>query len=107
MSFMQIDAALLILISLCSMILAQEDGSLTWWTRIPVLLVGAFSFAQALWLLGIWIPSAAGYPWPRLTLDTSFAIAAVSRTIVVLVALRRNSGRLFAVRPFGVCRRNP
>lgn len=104
MNFMQIDATLLLFISFCCLILAQEDGSLTWWTRIPVLIVGAFSFAQSLWLLGLWIPSAAGYPWPRVMLDASFAFASISRTAVVLIALYRNSGRLFALRPFGVKR---
>lgn len=104
MTYMQIDASLLILITFCCLVLAQEDGSLTTWTRIPVLLVGAFAFSQALWLLGIWIPSKVGYPWPRLLLDSAFAFACVSRVIVVLLALRRNSGRLFAVRPFGMTR---
>lgn len=99
---MQIDAAFLIVVTVCSLILATEDGSLSRWTRIPVLMVGCFSFWQALWLLGIWVPGASGYPLPRLILDFSFALTASCRTVAVLIALRQNSGKIFAIRPFGV-----
>lgn len=105
-TFMQIDAGVLLVWVLCCLILAQEDGSLTRLTRIPVLVVGAFAFMQALWLLGVWVPSAAGYPLPRLGLDIAVAAAFMTRTVEVLVALRKNSGRLFTVRPFGVTKRS-
>lgn len=99
---MQIDAAILMVWVICSLILAQEDGSLTRITRIPVLMVGAFAFSHVLWLLGFWVPSSAGYPWPRLGLDGAVGLAFMTRTSEVLSALRKNSGRLFAFRPFGV-----
>ena len=104
-NFMQADAFCLLIMTVCSLILAQEDGSLTSLTRIPVLIVGLAAFGQAMWLLGIWVPSSVGYPWPRLVFDGSLTLAAVSRTIVVLKALKLNSGRLFAIHPFGVTKR--
>lgn len=106
MTLAQIDAGVLLVWVWCALILAQEDGSLTRLTRIPVLLVGAFAFAQAMWLLGFWVPNAAvGYPLPRLGLDGAVGAAFITRTVEVLIALRKNSGRLFAVRPFGVTKR--
>lgn len=96
------DVSFLFVISICCMILAAEDGSLTKVTRIPMIFVGAFAFGLPIWLLGEWIPGPSGFPPMRLGLDGAFMTAAVCRTVVVLVALYRNSGRLFAFRPFGV-----
>lgn len=102
MTLMHIDAFILMIWVACVLILAQEDGSLTRFTRIPVLMVGAFAFAQIIWLLGFWVPNAAGYPLPRLGLDIAVGLAFLTRTVEVLIALRKNSGRMITVRPFGV-----
>jgi hypothetical protein len=103
MVLMITDVGLLAVWVLCSLVLAQEDGNLTRITRVPVLLVGFFAFNQAAWLLSVWEPSPVySYPLPRVALDAAGAAAFISRTIVVLSALRRNSGHLITIRPFGV-----
>jgi hypothetical protein len=84
LSAMQIDATFLLAITSCTLILLTEDRTLGLFSRPAVALVGALSFAQALWLLGIWIPGASGFPWPRLALDGGFALAAILRTATVL-----------------------
>lgn len=101
---MPLDAFMLMTWAVCALILAQEDGSLTMWTRAPVLVIGAMAFAYSLWLMSEWMPGPSGFPWQRAVVDAAVAVWLVLRTAEVLIALRRNSGRLIATRPFGVNR---
>ncbi len=98
---MPMDAFMLFLWGICGLILASEDGSLNSISRIPIAIIGGLAFWYALWLLSEWSPGPSGYPWQRVVLDSMVAFTAVWRTVTVLIALKRNSGSLFAVRPFG------
>ncbi len=99
---MPIDAFILFFFwGICGLILASEDGSLTSFSRIPVGLTSGWAIYYALWLLSQWSPGPSGYPWQRVMLDGLIGLTAIWRTVVVLIALKRNSGSLFALRSFG------
>lgn len=85
MSPMHVDAFSLITMALCSIILVCHDRTLSFFGRFAVCFAGAMCFAQSMWLLGVWVPGNAGYPWPRVTLDTALAVAAVTRAHLVLI----------------------
>lgn len=85
MNEMHFDAMTLLTMSLCTIILVCHDHSLGFLSRCAVSFAGAMCFAQAMWLLGLWVPNAAGYPLPRLMLDISLAFASVVRASAVLI----------------------
>jgi hypothetical protein len=86
------DAAMLMIMTISAIIIAQEDTTLGRLPRFAVLVVGIASFAQVLWLLGIWEPGAAGYPSARLALDAALAFSAAVRVGVVLQDADRRRG---------------
>ena len=98
---MPIDAGFLFVWSVCALIIASEDGSFTPISRIPIVMISGFAFWYCGWLLSEWSPGPAGFPWQRTVLDGLIAFAAIWRSVVVLRALRRNTGRLFAIMSFG------
>lgn len=94
-SLMHVDAVLLILASLCLGILICADR--VFQPFLPAVIaaaIGGTAFLQAMWLLGVWIPGAAGYPWPRLSFDVAFFALVVWRTIVVLIECYRQHRRI-------------
>lgn len=94
---MQIDALLLMVLATSALVILTEDVSLCFVQRAAVALAGAASFAQAMWLLGIWIPSASGYPWPRVSLDIALAVVAVLRAVAVVTFNYRHERRRHGV----------
>lgn len=92
----QTDAALLLFMSGCVMFLICEDkySAEHRWLRAALALFGFLSFAQAMWLLGVWQPSRAGYPWPRLSLDGSVAILSLIRVVFVVRIITDRRSRL-------------
>lgn len=93
MTEMHVDALSLLIMMVSSIIVVCHDRTLGFFSRATVCFAGAMCFAQAMWLLGIWEPSAAGYPLPRLLLDISLAVAVLGRTRVVLVEHYRRHHR--------------
>lgn len=85
MNAMHFDALALLIMALCTIILVCHDHSVGFFYRCAVSFAGAMCFAQAMWLLGLWVPNAAGYPLPRLMLDIALALAAVTRASAVLI----------------------
>lgn len=85
MNEMHFDAMALLIMSLCTIILVCHDHNLGLFSRCAVSFAGAMCFAQAMWLLGLWVPGAAGYPLPRLMLDIALSVASVTRASAVLV----------------------
>lgn len=92
---MQADAVLLVLIALCCAILVCEsrdcDG---FFPRAMLVVFACVLCLQSAWLLGIWIPGVAGYPWPRLSVDFALFVLAVWRVLMVLSDNRRAGRRL-------------
>jgi len=83
----RIDTILLVAIMVCGLIIFREDKELSLPCRALVM-IGAFGcFAQATWLQGYWMPSAAGYPWASLMRDFSIAGLASLRAVRVLQRL--------------------
>ena len=86
MSFtaMTIDAGLLLIISLAMLIILSEDE---WFQpmlpRLFGIAIGVAAFSQAMWLLGVWIPGASGFPLPRIGFDATVAGTAVVRAYQV------------------------
>ena len=101
MSLMPIDAFVLFFLGISALILATEDGMLDSLTRVPYILIATFAFGYSLWLLSSWEPGPAGFPWQRVAIDISLLTAFGTRALGVLAQLRRNTGHLFSVRPFG------
>lgn len=94
---MHIDAILLITTTLAILVILAEDS---WFQGIVPRTVGVgagmFAFGQAMWLLGVWVPGASGFPVPRIGYDGAICALAVTRAIVVVkqsVMLRRMSAR--------------
>ena len=80
----QLDAFLLFLTAAAVLFLLSEDKTFgNFWLRLVLVLFGFFSFSQGMWLIGIWKPGSAGYPWPRVMLDTTIALLAVARVVQV------------------------
>ena len=82
---MYIDAILLIIFSLCIVVVLSEDPH--YQALIPRAIasfIGAFAFMQAMWLLGMWIPGASGFPLPRIGFDGMLAAMASYRAYGVL-----------------------
>lgn len=87
-----LDATFLILTVCCALVLLAEDPfyctSRRQWRciirRAALVGLGIGSFSQAAWLLGVWVPGVAGYPWPRLTLDACMFFLFASRALYVL-----------------------
>jgi len=103
MSFtaMTIDASILIVISLAMLVILSEDG----WFQ-PILprafgiAVGIAAFSQAMWLLGVWVPGASGFPLPRIWFDATIAGVVLVRAYQVarsgmLLRRREKSDRQF------------
>lgn len=87
---MHIDASLLIIFSLCVVVILSEDPY--YQSLIPRSIgafIGAFAFMQAMWLLGMWVPGASGFPLPRIGFDGMLAAMASYRAYGVLKAAGR------------------
>lgn len=86
------DAALLFLVAFCTVISLCEDRQYAhnFFMRLALAGLGFCCAAQAFWLLGVWRPSSAGFPWPRLSFDAMLALCAVLRSRLVLRSRRRN-----------------
>lgn len=80
----RIDTILLVAITLSALIIFREDRELSLPCRLLVIGLGFFCFAQASWLQGYWMPSAAGYPWASLGRDFAIAGLALLRAFTVL-----------------------
>lgn len=91
---MIIDAFFMVLISLSLFILLAEDCWFARWPMRPIgVAFGLSAFSQAMWLLGIWVPSSSGFPLPRIVFDCLlFAIVAV-RVFAVLAQKYRTFTR--------------
>ena len=104
---MHIDAILLVTFSLAVVYLLSEDAY--YQALIPRALgalMGAFSFVQAMWLLGFWIPGASGFPLPRIGFDATIAVLAIFRAANVfrhnaMVRRQEKLNRRGAHSPFG------
>src|SRR5882672_12942037 len=82
---MHLDAIVLVACSLLLSILLCEDR--LYRPILPAILMALLAltqFLQAMWLLGIWIPGTAGYPWPRLSIDLLMMLVLVWRVGRVL-----------------------
>lgn len=98
-TLMQIDAALLILAAMgIATLVCADQVFRPIVPAIPLALIGGTSFLQAMWLLGVWVPGAAGYPWPRLGFDAAFFALVVWRTIVVIIEHRTETRRCAELR---------
>lgn len=80
---MYVDTVALLVITVCCAIIVVEHKALTIWWRVVAAGIGYHAFAQTSWLNGHWVPSAIGYPWPRLGFDLLIAVAAVAYTVTV------------------------
>ena len=80
----RVDTILLVTIMLSALIIFREDKELSLPCRLLVITLGFGCFAQATWLQGYWMPSAAGYPWASLMRDFGIAGLGVLRTVTVL-----------------------
>jgi hypothetical protein len=52
--------------------------------RAPLVGLGFGLFSHAMWLLGVWIPGASGFPWPRFTIDVCMLAIGIARAVVVI-----------------------
>lgn len=96
---MNIDAGLLILAALSTAILLCADNVFRpILPAVTLALLGGAAFLQAMWLLGVWIPGAVGYPWPRLTFDAALFLLLLWRTVRVLRAEREDNRRCAKLR---------
>ena len=102
---MPLDSFALFVVAICTLILFTEDGIYPPWVRFVLLGISGICLWYSLWLLSSWSPGPAGFPWQRAAIDGLIMIERVWRVVVVLIALRRNSGRLFAPYAFGVTKR--
>lgn len=93
-SMQQADAVFLLLTSVGCLVVIVEDRTLYLGMRIVTGFIGFFAFAQAMWLLGEWVPGAAGYPWPRMTLDLAMCAGAILRAIMAVTTAVRERRRL-------------
>lgn len=89
---MQADAVLLVLVALCCAIIVCEDRDQAFLPKLALVALACALTFQAAWLLGIWIPGVAGYPWPRLSVDFAMFVLAVWR-VLTMVAQNRTEGR--------------
>lgn len=84
-TMMQIDAALLILCSMNIAILLCEDPAYRSFGPAALMTYfGATVFLQAMWLLGVWVPGVAGFPWPRISCDVGLFAISAWRVAIVL-----------------------
>lgn len=77
------DAVLLMGCSLCTMFVLVRDfhhGPIV--MRMALVLFGISAWAQAMWMLGAWLPNAAGFPLPRLVFDGSLFLASMTRVFL-------------------------
>jgi len=75
-----LDASCLIGCALVGIVLVQRDfHDAPGPVRASFLWFSFACWAQAMWLLGVWIPTDAGYPWPRTLLDGSLLVASLAR----------------------------
>lgn len=91
---MFLDAIFLVMISISVFVLLAEDCWFRHWPMRPIgVAFGISSFAQSMWLLGVWTPSSSGFPLPRIVFDVLlFAIVAV-RVFAVLADKYRSFSR--------------
>jgi hypothetical protein len=54
------------------------------WRRAPLIGAGFGMFSHAMWLLGVWVPGASGFPWPRFTMDACLLAIAIARALIVI-----------------------
>jgi hypothetical protein len=76
------DALFLIGIVGCSMIILQRDfkhASIFLRAAVVVFMISAWG--QAMWLLGVWQPTDAGFPWPRVTFDGTLFLTSSGRVL--------------------------
>lgn len=77
---MTIDAILLIIVALAIFVIIVEDDYYdAFLPRILASAAGICAFGQAMWLLGVWVPGASGFPTPRIGFDAMIALLAVLR----------------------------
>jgi hypothetical protein len=78
--FQLADAIVLLGLVVCVLIfLADDPFYKPWWRRAMLVGLGLGLFSQSMWLLGVWIPGASGFPWPRLTVDVCLLAMALGR----------------------------
>jgi hypothetical protein len=70
---------LLVSVALAIIVLQRDFQHAPFMVRAPMLMFMFFAFAQAMWLLGEWVPGAGGFPLPRLALDASIVMGLIAR----------------------------
>lgn len=96
---MYIDAAVLILSAVCIGVLICADAYFRPIVPATILAaLGGTAFLQAMWLLGVWIPGSAGYPWPRLGFDVALFLIVLWRTAPVVAMAHRENRRCLELR---------
>lgn len=91
---MHADAVLIVMIALCCGIVVCEDRDQSFVPKLALVVLAIALCFQAAWLLGIWIPGVAGYPWPRLSVDFALFVLAVWRVLTMLADNRTELRRL-------------
>lgn len=91
---MHADAVLLVMIALCCGVVVCEDRSQHFLPKLGFVALACMSCFQAAWLLGIWSPGAAGYPWPRLSFDFVLFVLIVWQMLMMLSENRQEGRRL-------------
>lgn len=75
-----LDATFLIGCFLLTVVILQRDfKNAHLLIRCVISLFALLAFMQAMWLLGFWVPGAAGFPWPRVTLDGALFLSCLTR----------------------------
>lgn len=76
------DAGFLIGLVFCTIVVLQRDlRQASLFLRSAIVLFMIAAWGQAMWLLGVWEPSDAGFPWPRTVFDGSLFLTTLARVL--------------------------